>query len=362
MKKTIATIFTGGGLFDIGAQQAGYEHIWGIELDPKIAAVANLNGLHTLAGDVREVGNYADLASPDHFHASPPCPSFSVAKSNGGETPLDIELADAVCWFIVTKKPKTVSIENVVAYRKSESFRRIISCLEENGYMTDVQILNSADFGVPQTRKRLIVRASKNLLHPYRQPTKWIGWYKAIEDIIHTLPDSQFAPWQVARLPKEYKEFMIGNGQWSKPLEPSQPTGTITTNRNQEYLRAFIAAGGSAGKNMPVVNSEEPVFTIKSNAGGREPVRAFLFNGAGNSSFADAQEGKGIRWQHEPAHTQTVSSIDGKQRAFVGRVVKMTVQALGRFQTVPDDYKGLTTKINGNGVPCKLAQAIMESF
>lgn len=357
MPKTIATIFTGGGLFDIGAKQAGYEHIWGIELDPKIAAVANLNGMHTLAGDVREVGNYADLESPDHFHASPPCPSFSVAKSNGGETPLDIELADAVCWFIVTKKPKTVSIENVVAYRKSESFRRIISCLEENGYMTDVQILNSADFGVPQTRKRLIVRASKNLLQQYKQPVKWIGWYEAIEDIIHTLPDSQFAPWQIARLPKEYKEFMIGNGQWSKPLEPSQPTGTITTNRNQEYLRAFvmpgsghakvgggkyryenepfptlkasvgatarafIAAGGSAGKNMPVVDSEEPVFTIKSNAGGREPVRAYI-----------------------------------------GRVVKMTVQALGRFQTVPDDYKGLTTKINGNGVPCKLAQAIMESF
>jgi hypothetical protein len=35
---------------------------------------------------------------------------------------------------------------------------------------------------------------------------------------------------------------------------------------------------------------------------------------------------------------------------------------LGRFQTVPDSYKGLTTKINGNGVPCLLAQKIMETL
>ena len=45
-----------------------------------------------------------------------------------------------------------------------------------------------------------------------------------------------------------------------------------------------------------------------------------------------------------------------------GRWVRMTVQALGRFQTVPDEYRGLTSEINGNGVPCELARAIMASM
>jgi hypothetical protein len=45
-----------------------------------------------------------------------------------------------------------------------------------------------------------------------------------------------------------------------------------------------------------------------------------------------------------------------------GRVVKMTIKALGRFQTVPDWYQGLTVKINGNGVLCLMAQKIMETL
>lgn len=49
-------------------------------------------------------------------------------------------------------------------------------------------------------------------------------------------------------------------------------------------------------------------------------------------------------------------------RAYVGRWVRLTVRALGRFQTVPDSYVGLTAEVNGNGVPCLLAQRIMESL
>ena len=40
----------------------------------------------------------------------------------------------------------------------------------------------------------------------------------------------------------------------------------------------------------------------------------------------------------------------------------MDIRALGRFQSVPDAYIGLTPQINGNGVPCDLARAIMESL
>lgn len=46
----------------------------------------------------------------------------------------------------------------------------------------------------------------------------------------------------------------------------------------------------------------------------------------------------------------------------VGRWVKITLPCLARFQTVPDDYKGLTAEINGNGVPPRFARQLMEAL
>lgn len=63
----------------------------------------------------------------------------------------------------------------------------------------------------------------------------------------------------------------------------------------------------------------------------------------------------------EPAMTLRGGRVSA-HRAYVGRWVRLTVQALGRFQTVPDSYKGLTAEVNGNGVPVLLAQRIMESL
>lgn len=369
--KTFATMFSGGELFGIGAQQAGFRHLWGTEYDDEIASVARLNGFDVRTSDVREV-DFSLLEFPDHLHASPPCPNFSVAKTGGSEQPEDIAIAESVCKAIETMKPETFTLENVTAYRKSQSLARIITVLQNLGYMIDIQNLNAADFGVPQTRRRLILRASRlGLLRPYPNPVAWVGWYAAIEDILDTLPDSQFAPWQIARLPKEYKDFVIGQGTYSNPREADEPSDTVTANSNQSGIKAFLFR-----------NSQRPV-------------RAFLMS-SGNNSFSDAKEGKGVRYAEEPAHTMMVGKTEGKikvfivdgqstshvtvrdgdepsftmtssaekflPRASVGRIVKMTVQALGRFQSVPDTYKGLTVKINGNGVPPLLAKGIMESL
>lgn len=264
--KTFATLFLGGELFGVGAVQAEYEHIWGIEKDDTISQVARLNGFDVKTDDVRSINGFTKLHKPYHLHASPPCPSFSRAKRDAVETALDLELADAVCRSIVALKPKTFTLENVVGYRRSESFQRITRTLSDLGYWWDARNLNAADFGVPQTRVRLIVRASRNLLQQYPHRVKWNGWYAAIEDLIPSLPDSKFAPWQLARLPQEYKDFVIGNGNRSTALEPDEPMQTITANRNQGSIRAFIVGGGNTNfgdiletefvtKNNPLIRS-----------------------------------------------------------------------------------------------------------
>lgn len=361
--KTSASLFTGGGLFDIGAEQAGYKHVWGVEYDDKIASVARLNGFNVVTADVRNV-DFTTLERPNHLNASPPCPNFSVAKTDRGETETDIQLSDAVCRAITILRPDTFTLDNVVAYRKSESLKRILDTLHSEGYMTDIQNLNAADFGVPQTRRRMILRAAKSLLRPYPQPVKWVGWYSAIEDLIDTLPETEFAPWQIARLPKEYNEFLIGQGNYSKPVAPKKPSNSITANSNQIGMKAFIMSSGNnsfadAGEGKGVRYEDEPVHTMMvGKTDGK--IKAFILDGQPNNNGASVT----IRDGDTPTFTQTATAEHRPQRAFdgKGKVVKMTVKALGRFQTVPDWYKGLTVKINGNGVPCLMAQKIMESL
>jgi site-specific DNA-cytosine methylase len=353
--KTTGSFFTGGALFDVGAMAAGYTPIWGVEIDDKIASVARRNGFPVLTADVIDL-DLQDLERPDHFHASPPCPNFSSAKQDAEETELDIAMADAVCRALVHFKPPTFTLENVIGYRNSQSFRKIMKTLETLGYWHDATNLNAADFGVPQTRSRLWIRASRGLLRGYPGPVQWRGWYEAIADLIDELPDSEFAPWQMARLPEEYKTFMIGQGTYSSSIDASLPADTITANRNQKGIRAFIVDGYGGEMKTTIRDADEPAFTQTATTRSSKPIRAFVMDGGNTSS-------KTIRMGDEPIYTMASNMNKVATRAHVnGRIVKMNIKALGRFQTVPDWYQGLTVKINGNGVPCLMAQRILETL
>ena len=362
MSRTVATMCTGGGLFDIGAQKAGYQHIWGIEYDKSIAAVANLNKIYTICADIRAV-DYTVLERPSHLHVSPPCPNFSIAKAGATENETDIQLAQAICRALDILQPDTFTLENVVGYRHSVSFKLICDKLSELDYWWDATNLNAADFGVPQTRRRLFIRAKKTFLHPYPAPVKWVGWYTAIEDLIDTLPETQFAPWQLARLPEMYKSFLIGQSSYSRPLDENEPSQTITGNNNQSAIKAFIMSGGGntnfkdAKPGAGVRYYNQPCHTVSTIDKGGSVPRAFVIDCQNNSN----QIGLTIRNGDEPIFTMKSTDSRRPARAAVhGKVVKMTAKALGRFQTVPDDYQGLTIRINGNGVPCLMAQRILE--
>lgn len=417
---TLRTLFSGGELFGVGAQQAGYTHADGYELEPKIAAVAQLNGFDVRVADVCAV-DYAALPTVNHLHASPSCKNASNANQKGvdengdplpRETEQDLACADAVCRAIAAHQGDTFTLENVYGYRVFESFDRIRAALSAAGFSYEYWHLNAADYGVPQTRKRLILIARRGLCRIQRpNPTHrdggdmfhppWIGWYAAIEDILHTLPPTQPAPWQLARLPKEIRESMLigaggydgaGNLMVYSANEPAmtipasaekgmpraylmQGTSTLdirdgdepsavcvaTVGRKAAYPKAYIVGGGNTQLNQ--IDSyarpeADPMFTVSASDGARKVTAAYLLNGEN----AGQEWSKGYREACEPSFSIS-SSNKGTHRAYTaGRWVRMTVQALGRFQTVPDDYRGLTAKINGNGVPCELARQIMLSM
>ena len=372
--KTFASLFTGGGLADIGAKQAGYSLLWGVELDPTIAAVAQQNLGHPVYQASVVDMDWATLERPDHLHMSPPCQDFSVAKSTGKVSNDNDALAQSCIDAIKALEPSTVTLENVEGYRKAKGFQAIVDALWGLGYWVNVDVLNSADFGVPQTRRRLILRAVKGgFPGPLPEPVKpWKGWYQAIEDLIPTLPETQFAAWQLERL-----KAASSKGQ---NIEGDIWIGG--SNCSESFLQFAIdnrpSIPGIRTRNMPVptvpadhlTNSKAKAYLVDgiANDKGATVTKALLVSGQGNQ--LGTEKSSVSYWAKEsPAGTIQASDHKRPLRAATpsGRVVRMTPRALARFQTMPDDYAlpektALACRIIGNGVPCLMMQRIMESF
>ncbi len=401
--------FAGFGGVDIALRGAGYDVV-GVEIDDAIAQVARDNGHNTITADILDI-DPRDYTGWELMHFSPPCPSFSIANQQSSESEYDILLAEKITQFIAIAQPRLFTLENVYQYRKSESWRRIIQVLFASGYMVDVGHLNAADYGVPQTRKRMIVRAMRNGFVPYMPPAMpWVGWYEAIEDLLPTLPDSQFADWQLMRMPDELKTmlmmtsntnklasdsvqgrgwldieqpsntvntysngsmpraFLLGNGQRSAPKLAHQPADTITSNSNQMGIRATLVNGqnSSTARNRAV---DEPAMTVTALHKGFP--RAFIVDcqKSGTPDKDNGLRGLTIRESTQPMFTVTSTATKRTVRALtdVGRVVSMTPRALARFQSMPDNYilpkhNKLACKGIGNAVPPKMYEAVLRSL
>lgn len=367
---------------------ANLKPLFGVEYEAKIAECYSRNiGEHIIVAPVQDV-DYSSLETPYWLHMSPPCTNASVANNSGGETELDIELAQACIRALKTLRPPMVSLENVLGYRKFKSFKMICRALANEGYAINSWPLLSADYGVPQTRLRLFLVASR--IHKPHKPASthqekrpetgqlsflgddipeqlpsWVGWLEAIEDLLPSLPDSHFAKWQVPLLPAELRTMLIANGKYDEKLvtvNAGSSAFTVTANSNQGGIRGILVRGDNDGQKRGKGHrvDVEPSQTIGAN--GATP-RAFLVDGTTNDhgttlTCLDCQT---------PCLTIKASSYKSIPKAYTqGRVVKMTPRALARFQSVPDWYvlperNSLSCTIIGNGVPSLMMQRLIEA-
>ena len=363
-----ATLFSGGGGVEARLKDL-IDFRYAVEYDPAIAAVYRANhGDHIQVARVEDV-DYSTWGALDYLHASPVCKEFSQAKTGGIEGDGDISSALAVVRCLEATQPRVVTLENVGGYARSESYRLICQALDRGGYMWHAEVLNSADFGVAQTRRRLILRAVRDSLLPgLPAPAKWVGWYAAIEDLIPGLPDSKFADWQLARLPGEMNESLLLDCMFSGSKDeqgnraatdrkPHEPAMVVTaTSYPRRPMRAFIVAQGCYGAALVTAPHDAPVFAVTANSN-QSNVKALLTVGDGDRSLTTGRH---------LSPSPTVSSANGA-RAWLsqGRVVKMTARALARFQSLPDSYllpdrSSLACTIIGNAVPSLLMREIVR--
>lgn len=325
--RELITLFAGGGLFVEGAKQAGLTPSGAIELDEKKAELYRLNhgGLIQVA-DIREVNEWENKGCW-MLQASPPCKNSSRRKHHKSEDEkkiafdLDLELAYGVNRALSAIRPRYFVLENVGDYAATDAYRLIRETLTRLGYYSQEFRLNSADFGVPQSRDRLYLVASLDGevvdrldFSLYFRPR--IGWYEGIERHLGSCKEKTLAPYQVNAISK------------------SLAAGKIAENDI-----AVLVGGAGSNTNKPgVTHYRSPSPTVRScegmRSGGWRPVVVY------KSDFFKPQ-GEAVGY-------------------------KLSGRALLALQGVPDSYlvgnEIVTCFVAGNGVSVPVARAIVSTI
>lgn len=154
-------LFSGIGGFREGLRRAGgFECVGHCEMDPY--AEQNYRKLFATEGEW-----YCDNATDIQTAAMPdfdllcagfPCQAFSIAGKRGGFSDARGTLFFEAARLVADKRPAYFLLENVpglLSHDKGRTFHTILSTFSDLGYHVEWKVLNSKDFGVPQSRKRV---------------------------------------------------------------------------------------------------------------------------------------------------------------------------------------------------------------
>ena len=189
MKKTICELFAGVGGFRLGFDRlgTGWETTWFSQWEPgarkqwahdcyvsHFGECPDLNGELRTGEDIASVNKYM---VPDHtlLVGGFPCQDYSVAHTLASSR--GIEGKKGVLWWqirdmIIAKRPAFCLLENVDRLLKSPSKQRgrdfgmILACLSELGYSAQWRVVNAAQYGAAQRRRRIFIFA-------YRDDTRY---------------------------------------------------------------------------------------------------------------------------------------------------------------------------------------------
>ena len=249
MKIRALDLFCGAGGSSWGAREAGVEIVAAFDLWPLAGAAhdANFPEAEFVHGrleeqDVDALSNkYGKI---DLILASPECTNHSPAKGNKPRCEISKDTAFQVVRFAKAFKPRWIVIENVVNMRKWTRFAEFKTALQTLGYNLQEQVLNSAHFGVAQSRRRLFLTADLK-----QQPPKITPHNRAVNKVVDIVDLNGKYKWTPLRAPKRAaatleraergiaamgadKPFLLvyygsdGGGGWQKL---NRPLRTITT-------------------------------------------------------------------------------------------------------------------------------------
>ncbi|MGN0070172.1 MAG: DNA cytosine methyltransferase [Prevotella sp.] len=282
----IVSLFSGSGGLDLGLIQAGHEVLWANDIDKDAVSTYTYNiGHHIHQGDINDI-DLGNLPESDIIIGGFPCQGFSMANM---KRKIDDErnlLYKSFYEAIMKKQPKFFIAENVkgiLSLGKGIVLKQIIEDFSTAGYMVSVNLVNMADYGVPQTRQRVIFLGQrkdlgeKMLIHipektnskDGKKLPKWISVHDAIShfpepNADHSIPNHVCSSYKV----------VVRNFTGHRKTDPSKPSPTILARGN----------GGGGVVAIPHYNGERRL-TIRESASIQTFPEDFVFIGSMNSCY-----------------------------------------------------------------------------
>jgi len=417
---------TGANGAGCGAIAAGLIDIGGIEIEDYPVQLYRQNfGDHIRHESILDTP-IEQLPDFDFLWSSPSCKNFSLAKTDSVELDLDVLIAQKIADIICKKRPKYFALENVRGYLNSESFAAIVKAVDDEGYNFHYSVYDVANFGVPQNRHRLILRASRDPLGDLLQTHSkvdglwwqpWNGWYDAVADLLPSCKPSHLTEKQIialqnkgwdlksvlveekdsstrdrtlrstkepcmtitanqgggGRLPKALLVDGKGNqyGSSYTAIDGEARSFTVTANMDRNITRAILVEGKSHSVSQNVVRAlDEPSLTILAGQGHQN--RAVIIERTGYGHDRDPI----IRSKDEPSQTIRASvgcDEKGGYRSPITALLEhadvraLDYRCLARLQSFPDHYlwgksAGKNCMAIGNAVPPLFAQRVIESI
>ncbi|WNF37188.1 DNA cytosine methyltransferase [Bacillaceae bacterium IKA-2] len=342
----VIDLFSGCGGLSYGFELAGYTTLLGIDNDK--AAIntfeKNHKGSKGMCGDITQINgddikkavNYKQI---DLVIGGPPCQGMSLA----GPRKLHDARNQLYLSFIKVVKelePKAFVIENVpglVSLFKGAIKDSILKEFEDLGYNVSYQVLNAADYGVPQRRRRVFFVGLKGMENKFVFPEQkilfesdWITAEQATSDL----------PLLEEHLGKEIEEYVcVPLNDYQKYCRANSPHiyNHLGTNHSEQTIKiiSLVPEGGNF-KDLP----DEYKGTRKFN----------------------------VAWTRYHSQKPAATIDTGHRHHFHYKVNRVpTVRENARFQSFPDDfvfYGNRTEQYRqvGNAVPPLLAKAIAEEL
>lgn len=235
----VVSLFSGAGGLDLGFIMAGHNIIWANDLYSDAVATYRRNiGNHIVERDIKEIPSN-EIPDCDIVIGGFPCQGFSVANTKRNTKDERNTLYKELLRVIKDKQPKFFLAENVkgiLSLNKGKTFEMILNDFSSLNYTVQYKVLNSADYGVPQVRERVIivgVRKDINFTFHYPEHTnskegndgkpKWVS----VEESIGNLPNPDEPNSLFNHTYSKYKlnfNGYIGH----RPLDPQKPAPTVT--------------------------------------------------------------------------------------------------------------------------------------
>lgn len=341
-------LFSGSGGTTAGLKAAGVVVKSAVEID-KVASqtyIRNNPEVNLIVGDIREVTGDKLNKTVERVHnnlllvACPPCQGFSSIR-NGGEGDIRNELVFEFLRLIKEMKPEFILMENVSGMSRGkgkEIFKKFYDELK-GGYDTVYDILNAADFGVPQVRKRLVVHGVR-------------------KDISKQLTNKISLP-----KPTHSKEG-IGLDKW---VNADVILGLPSISAGEEYKDPQGVIMNHVANNLSDLNIER-IRYIRKNGGSRDSLPKYLIKNW-HRNLDLHKDVYGILDINRPSITITGGCMSFSKGRF-GHPLEdraLSAREAARLQSFPDNYEFLGTKTQiarqiGNAVPVGLASASGSYF